>query len=171
MLSDRDQFRFSAQCSLVQMVLPFVFPSFVVCPSSPPSKPQTLPFAKGRQGILQYPAFNGHFKYFVYDVLTGEATKLSILRSYIPQSVWEEIGESVLTHPDNYWLVLEELDSRYNRPHLVARAYIHELVSLPPVPVDHPPALLSFCRKVSAVMKTLTSIGKVADLKSTSTLT
>ena len=65
------------------------------------SKPQTPPFVGGRQGILQYPAFKAHFKYFVHDVLTCEATKLSILRSYLPQSVLEEIGESVLAHPFN----------------------------------------------------------------------
>ncbi len=118
------------------------------------SKPQTPPFVGGRQGILQYPAFKAHFKYFVHDVLTCEATKLSILRACRPQSVREEIGESVLTHPHNYWLVLEELESRYNRPHLVARAYFQELVSPPPVPVDHRPALLSFCRKVSSVITT-----------------
>ena len=104
-------------------------------------------------------------------MLTCEPTKLSILRSYLPQLTREEIWESFLTHPINYWLVLEELDSRYNLPHLVARANIHELVNLPLVPIEHRPALLSFCRKVSSLIKTLTLIGQVADLKSTITLT
>lgn len=88
------------------------------------SKPQKPPFVGGRQEILQYPAFKAHFKYFVHDVLTCEATKLSILMSYLPQSFREEIEESVFAHPFKYWLVLEELGHRYDRPHLMARANI-----------------------------------------------
>ena len=91
-------------------------------------KPQVSPFGGGKKGIIQFSAFSAHFKYFVHDVLSCEPTKLSILRSYLPATVREEIGESVLNNPDNYWTVLRELDRRYNRPRLVAEYYLHELL-------------------------------------------
>ena len=59
-------------------------------------KPQVPPFEGGKKGIIQFPAFSAHFKYFVHDVLSCEPTKLSILRAYLPATVREEIGESVL---------------------------------------------------------------------------
>ena len=87
-------------------------------------KPQVPPFEGDKKGIIQFPAFSAHFKYFVHDVLSCEPTKLSILRAYLPATVQEEIGESVLNNSHNYWTVLRDLDRRYNRPHLVAEYYL-----------------------------------------------
>ena len=61
-------------------------------------KRQVPPFEGGNKGIIQFPAFSAHFKDFVHDVLSCEPTKLSILRAYLPATVREEIGESVLNN-------------------------------------------------------------------------
>ncbi len=72
----------------------------------------------------------------------------------------------MLRHPKNYWIALEELERRYYRPHLLSEFYFQDLLGHRPIAVNDRVALLSLCRKVTNVLRTLESIGQVMELHS-----
>ena len=73
---------------------------------------------------------------------------------------------------EGYYVAKNTLRENFGRPHIIAKAHIKKLESLPPLKQADGTSLLEFARHLDVAQRTLTGMGPtyVSDLKLTNTL-
>lgn len=112
-----------------------------------------------------WPLFIQSFKHMVHDVVSSDASRLTMLKKMLVPRLREGMSQ-ILSRPGSYQKALQELRANHGLPHLVVMDYIDQLRGIRPVRDGDAVALESFQSKLHGAVETLEAAGYEHELRS-----
>jgi len=113
----------------------------------------------------EWPMFIQSFKSMVHDVVHNDAQRVMLLREMLSSNLQHTFGH-ILSSPLTYQQALKDLWSWYGRPHMVLKAHMDDLRSLPTLKEDDHGALASFYQQIHGTATLLRTAGYGYEMKS-----
>ena len=131
-------------------------------------KPELLQFDGDPKNYIR---FMNNFQNNIANKLSDDGLKLNYLIQLCCGKAKDAVANYVVVSnsAQGYKEALLELSTRYGRPHIIARAYIKEIVEGPPLTNDQS-ALSDLAHEMKKCSLTLNNLGYLADLNNSSNL-